>query len=64
MKLKSDTIELKVEDDGGGFSKEDKNFTEGNGLRNMRSIAVLLKGYLSIVHSDKSGVRVKLSLPR
>lgn len=64
LKLKSDTIELKVEDDGGGFSKEDKNFTEGNGLRNMRSIAVLLKGYLSIVHGDKSGVRVKLSLPR
>ena len=30
----------------------------------MRNIAVLLKGYLSVLYDDKKGVRVKLSLPR
>ena len=64
LKMLSDTVELLIEDDGTGFSREDKNFSEGNGLRNMRNIAVLLKGYLSVVYDDKKGVRVKLSLPR
>ena len=64
LKLTDNSIELTVEDDGSGFSKDDKDFREGNGLRNMRSIAVLLKGFLSIVQRDKSGVRVRLSLPR
>ena len=64
LKMQSDTVELLIEDDGTGFSREDKNFSEGNGLRNMRNIAVLLKGYLSVVYDDKKGVRVKLSLPR
>ena len=64
LKMESDTVELLIEDDGTGFSREDKNFSEGNGLRNMRNIAVLLKGYLSVVYDDKKGVRVKLSLPR
>ena len=64
LKMKSDTVELLIEDDGTGFSREDKNFSEGNGLRNMRNIAALLKGYLSVVYDDKKGVRVKLSLPR
>jgi len=30
----------------------------------MRKIAVLVKGYLSVVYDNKKGVRVKLSLPR
>ena len=64
LKMQSDTVELLIEDDGTGFSREDKNFVEGNGLRNMRNIAVLLKGYLSVLYDDKKGVRVKLSLPR
>ena len=64
LKMQSDTVELLIEDDGTGFSREDKNFSEGNGLRNMRNIAVLLKGYLSVLYDDKKGVRVKLSLPR
>ena len=64
LKLNANSIELVVEDDGLGFSKDDKDFHEGNGLKNMRSIAVLLKGFLSILHGEKSGVRVKLSLPR
>lgn len=64
LKVLTDTVELVIEDDGIGFSTEDKDFLEGNGLRNMRSIAVLLKGYLSVIHDDKKGIRVKLSLPR
>lgn len=64
LKLTADSIELEVEDDGLGFSKDDKDFHEGNGLRNMRSIAVLLKGFLSIVQGKKGGITVKLSLPR
>lgn len=64
LKLNSDTIELLIEDDGAGFSRGDENFLEGNGLRNMRSMAVLLKGYLSLVHGEKIGMRVRFSLPR
>lgn len=64
LKMQSDTVELLIEDDGTGFSREDKDFSEGNGLRNMRSIAVLLKGYLSVVYDETKGVIVKLSLPR
>ncbi len=64
LKMQSDTVELLIEDDGTGFSREDKDFSEGNGLRNMRSIAVLLKGYLSVIYDETKGVRVKLSLPR
>lgn len=64
LMLSSDMIDLLIEDDGIGFSKNDESFSEGNGLRNMRSMAALLKGYLGIVNGEKRGVRVKLSLPR
>ena len=64
LELNSDMIELLIEDDGTGFSRNDESFSEGNGLRNMRSMAVLLKGYLGIVNGEEKGVKVKLSLPR
>ena len=64
LKLNSEFIELYIEDDGKGFSKNDDNFIEGNGLKNMKNMAVLLKGNLSIECGEIKGAKVKLKLPR
>ena len=64
LKLNSEFIELYIEDDGKGFSKNDYDFVEGNGLKNMKNMAVLLKGNLLIECGEAKGVKVKLSLPR
>lgn len=64
LTLNAEMIEMLIKDDGTGFSRSDDNFVEGNGLRNMRSMAALLKGYLGIIDNAENGVEVKLSLPR
>lgn len=64
LKLDNEKIILTVEDNGSGFSKNTAKFSEGNGLRNMRNMANLLKGILLIEPKESGGIKVNLSLPR
>ncbi|MBC2576502.1 sensor histidine kinase [Peptostreptococcus canis] len=64
LKLDSKNINLVIEDDGIGFSKEDKEFLEGNGLKNMRNITSLLKGTVALESKYNIGTKIKFNLPR
>lgn len=64
LMLSSDTILLSISDNGSGFSGNQNDFLEGNGLNNMRNIATILKGNLSINSMAGQGTEIKLNLPR
>lgn len=65
LSIDNETIKLFIEDDGNGIQKHKKGLYEGNGVRNMRSIAALLKGSLSMAKGrDEHGMLICLSLPR
>ncbi len=64
LTLEPESVNLSVEDNGLGFNRKEKAFGEGNGLRNMRNMTVLLKGGLSIETRESRGTRIQLSLPR
>ena len=54
---------LRIVDDGKGFDKADKNFREGNGLKNLQRRAQALSGSLK-VHSDVGqGTTIQLIAP-
>lgn len=55
-------VKVDVIDDGGGFKlKKDK--IGGNGLKNMRRMANLIKGSLAIESRESGGVAIRLILP-
>ena len=62
--MDDEQIELEIQDDGAGFIESKGKFYEGNGLKNMRNIAALLKGSLSMNSDLGKGMKIKLSLPR
>ncbi|MDO4793805.1 MAG: histidine kinase [Filifactor alocis] len=64
LKLFPEQIVLKVEDNGDGFIKKQEGLYEGNGLKNMKNIAELLKGRLVLDTQSKTGMKVELVLPR
>lgn len=64
LKLFPEQIVLKVEDNGGGFVKKQEGLYEGNGLKNMKNIAELLKGRLVLDTQSEMGMKVELVLPR
>lgn len=64
LKIDAERIELEIQDNGKGFVESKGAFYEGNGLKNMRNIAALLKGSLIMDSDPGKGMRIKLSLPR
>lgn len=64
LRMDDERIELKIQDDGAGFIETKGEFYEGNGLKNMRNIAALLKGSLSMNSDLGKGMKIELSLPR
>lgn len=64
LKLFPKQIVLKVEDNGEGFIKTQEGLYEGNGLKNMKNIAALLKGRLVLDTQREMGMTVELVLPR
>ena len=64
LKVFPNQINLKVEDNGVGFIKKQEGLYEGNGLKNMKNIAGLLKGRLLLDTERKTGMTVELFLPR
>lgn len=64
LKVFPNQINLKVEDNGVGFIKKQEGLYEGNGLKNMKNIAGLLKGRLLLDMERKTGMTVELFLPR
>jgi signal transduction histidine kinase len=61
MKLHDSCINLKVRDDGNGFdAKKDHH---GNGLKNMRRRAEMLKGNLFVYSEPGKGTSVELNFP-
>ncbi|MDO5096555.1 MAG: histidine kinase [Peptostreptococcaceae bacterium] len=64
LHIDDERIELSIQDDGAGFIETKGAFYEGNGLKNMRNIAALLKGSLSMDSDLGKGMKIKLSLPR
>ena len=64
LKLTPEHILLHISDDGLGFARGHGNFIEGNGLKNMKNIAALLKGDLLMESEIGKGTKVKLCLPR
>lgn len=55
-------IQLLIEDDGDGFNNLDKEFREGNGLRNLRMRAQAIGGNLKVRSTLNEGTSVKLTL--
>ena len=49
---------------GVGFINKQKGLYEGNGLKNMRNIADLLKGRLVVDTQRKTGMTIELFLPK
>lgn len=64
LELNAERIELQIRDDGKGLMKKKGVFQEGNGLKNMRNIAALLKGSLLMESEAGKGTNICLSLPR
>lgn len=64
LKMTPESIELRIEDDGGGMAEKEEVFYEGNGLKNMRRIAALLKGSLMMEQGTEKGMKIRLELPR
>ncbi|MDO4711481.1 MAG: histidine kinase [Peptostreptococcaceae bacterium] len=64
LKIDAEQVELQIQDDGRGSVESKGSFYEGNGLKNMRHIAALLKGSLSMDSEPSKGMRIKLTLPR
>lgn len=54
---------LKIVDDGKGFNDLDKNFREGNGLKNLRRRAQALGGNLKVRSGAGEGTTIQLSAP-
>jgi signal transduction histidine kinase len=61
MKLHDSCINLKVRDDGNGFDAEKDH--HGNGLKNMRRRAEMLKGNLFVYSQPGRGTSVELNFP-
>jgi signal transduction histidine kinase len=55
-------IQLLIEDDGDGFNNLDKEFREGNGLRNLRMRAQAIGGNLKVRSTLNEGTSVQLTL--
>lgn len=55
-------IQLLIEDDGDGFNNLDKEFREGNGLRNLRMRAQAIGGNLKVRSTLNEGTSVRLTL--
>lgn len=55
-------IQLLIEDDGDGFNNLDKEFREGNGLRNLRMRAQSIGGILKVRSTLNEGTSVQLTL--
>ena len=64
LKLFPKEIVLQVEDNGIGFINKQDGLYEGNGLKNMRNIADLLRGRLVVDTQRKTGMKIELFLPR
>lgn len=64
LKLFPKEIVLQVEDNGIGFINKQEGLYEGNGLKNMRNIADLLRGRLVVDTQRKTGMKIELFLPR
>lgn len=62
LSLDAQRVVLEVEDNGIGIMRS--SFREGNGFKNMRNIATLLKGSLDIDSRPGDGTKVRLTLPR
>ncbi len=62
LRLDAQRVVLEVEDNGIGIMRS--SFREGNGFKNMRNIATLLKGSLDIDSRPGDGTKVRLTLPR
>lgn len=56
------TIQLLIEDDGDGFNSLDREFREGNGLRNLRMRAQAIGGNLKVRSTLNEGTSVRLTL--
>lgn len=67
VEIKSDEkrIVVMITDDGKGMGNNQVMPTQagGNGLRNMRRMANLVKGYIVFENRESGGVRVKLTMP-
>ncbi len=56
-------LTLRVADDGKGFNDLDKNFREGNGLKNLRHRAQALGGNLKVRSAAGEGTTIQLTAP-
>jgi signal transduction histidine kinase len=56
-------LDLRIQDDGRGFDNLDKNFREGNGLRNLRMRAQAIGAKLKVKSSVNHGTMVQLTAP-
>ncbi|MBI3536359.1 MAG: GAF domain-containing sensor histidine kinase [Chloroflexi bacterium] len=56
-------VELVIEDNGVGFNLSDAERAKGNGLRNMRERARLLRGTLRVESQKNGGTRLTLHVP-
>jgi len=59
--LNNNFIELKIEDDGAGFDKNQEK--DGNGLKNMPHRAENINGKIEIISSEGRGTKIILSMP-
>lgn len=64
VELDADRVTLSIQDDGQGFVESESDFYEGNGLKNMRNIALLLKGNLLMNSNTGKGMSIRFSFPR
>lgn len=60
--IKGDNIELVIKDNGGGFDVDNKR--EGNGLKNMQSRVVELKGIMKVYSGINNGTRIEILIPK
>ena len=64
LKLFPKQIVLKIKDNKVRFINKQEGLYEGNGLKNMRNIADLLKGRLVVDTQRKTGMTIELFLPK
>lgn len=63
LDCRKNRIQMVIEDDGKGFNNLDKEFREGNGLRNLRMRAQAIGGNLKVRSTLNEGTMVQLTLP-
>lgn len=62
LKLKDNSLKIKMSDDGKGFSMMDEN-KFGNGLRNMKKRVDEVKGFFEMTSRAGTGTTIQLTLP-